>query len=280
MRRLSFLPFLPSLPFLPFVLSTGCAISTQQELALGADYAAQLQKELPIVRDAAIQADLDAIGRRLTPYSRRPEVAYRFFLVNSGTVNAFAVPGGYIYVTRAIVEKAETMDQLAGIIGHEMGHVEHRHSAEQIGRAQAAELGVGLTGVLVGGQTGRVAAQGAGLGAQLVLLRYGRDQERESDRFAVSVTTRAGINPNGIVAFFAVLRQVERQRPSDIEYFFSSHPLTEDRIRDVAQLIQSSPAATAATGSGLRDTPEFARLKAAVQRLPPPPAPPRQGGNR
>jgi predicted Zn-dependent protease len=221
-----------------------------------------------------------ALAARLTPFSVRPEVKYRFFLVNSAVVNAFAVPGGYIYVTRGIIEKMGSWDQLAGVLGHEMGHVEFRHSAKQIGRAQAAQVGVAATGVLVGGQAGQVAAQGAGVGASLVLQRYSRDQERESDRFAVEVTARAGINPGGIVSFFEVLRDVEGRRPSDLEYFFSSHPLTDDRIRDVNALIQARPDAVAALQSGVRAAPEFDRLKAAVQRLPEPADRPRQGSTR
>jgi len=253
-------------------LPAGCAITVQQELSVGADYAAQLERELPIVHDPRIQADLDAIGARLTPYSRRPEVKYRFFLVNSAVVNAFAVPGGYIYVTRGIIEKMTSMDQLAGVLGHEMGHVEYRHSAKQMGRAQAAGVGVGITSVLVGGgTTGQAATQASGIAAQLVLQRYSRDQEREADGFAVVVTPQAGIDPDGIATFFQTLRDVEGSRPSDIEYYFSSHPLTEDRIREVTAEIQQSPAAVAAEHTGQHDSPEFQRLKAAVQRLPPPP---------
>ncbi len=247
-----------------------CAISTQRELALGAEYAAQLDRELPIVRDARIQADLDAIAARLTPFSVRSEVRYRFYLVNLDMVNAFAVPGGYIYVTRGIVERMTSMDQLAGVLGHEMGHVEHRHSARQIGRTQAAQVGVGLTAVLVGGRTGEAASQGAGVAAHLALQSYSRGQERDSDRFAVDVTTRAGINPGGIVAFFEVLRQVEGNRPSDLESFFSSHPLTDDRIADVNALIQAQPAAARALQTGQRTDPAFDRLRDAVRRLPAP----------
>ena len=261
------------LPVAFAALAGACAISTQQEMEVGQQYAAQLAKELPIVHDPAIQADLNTVAARLTPFSQRPEVHYQFFLVNSDVVNAFAVPGGYIYVTRSIVEKMMSMDQLAGVLGHEMGHVEHRHSAKQLGRAQVAEVGVAVTGVLVGGEAGRVAEQGAGVGAQLVLQRYSRDQEREADRFAVGVTTQAGINPSGIVDFFRVLRQVEGNRASDVEYYFSSHPLTEDRIRDVSALIQATPAAQTATRTGQHDDPVFERLKARVHQLPPPPRP-------
>ncbi len=254
-------------------LAAACAISTQQELEIGRQYADQLARELPIVRDPAIQADLDAIAGHLTPFSRRPEIRYRFFLVNSAQINAFAVPGGYIYVTRAIVERMTHMDQLAGVLGHEMGHVEHRHSARQIGRAQAAQAGVGVTAVLLGdrGAAGEVATRGAAVGASLVLARYSRAQEQESDRAAIEYTTRAGINPEGIVDFFRTLREVEGGQSGALEQFFASHPLTDDRIRDVTAAVAASPAASEAAREGRRDSPAFDRLRDAVRRLPPPP---------
>ncbi len=252
-------------------LPTACALSVQRELDLGRDYAAQLDKELPIVRDPAIQADLDRIATRLTPFSTRPEVRYQFRLINSAAVNAFAVPGGYIYVTRALVDAATAMDQLAGVLGHEMGHVEHRHSARQIGRAQAAQVGVGLAEVLSAGSRGAgVISAGANITGSLVLARYSREQESESDRTAVDITTRAGINPSGVVAFFEVLQGVERSRPGALEGFFLSHPLTADRIAATRALIERTTAALDATRTGDHDAPEFQRLKAAVARLPAP----------
>jgi predicted Zn-dependent protease len=199
-------------------------------------------------------------------------VRYRFYLVNSDVVNAFAIPGGYVYVTRGIVERAASMDQLAGVLGHEMGHVEYRHSAQQIGRQQAADLGVGLTSVLLQGrgEVGQVATRGAGLAAQGILMRYSRDQEREADRAAVAFTTRAGINPDGIVEFFRKLKQVEGREPNTVQYFFASHPLTEDRIAAVTALIAADRAAMDATRTGQHDSPEFQDLRARVMQLPPP----------
>jgi len=254
-------------------LAAGCALNTQQELDVGRQYAAQLEKELPIVHDRQIQADLDAIGARLTPFSHRPEITYRFFLVNSAVVNAFAVPGGYVYITRGIIEHMTSMDQLAGVLGHEMGHVEKRHSARQIGRARAAQTGVGLTAILLGdrGAAGEVASRGAAVGAQLVLARYSRDQEREADHESILFTTAAGINPMGIVDFFRTLKNVEGRSPSELQYFFASHPLTQDRIDDVTAQIQADPAAARAVQTGERDDAVFHRLKDAVHRLPPPP---------
>jgi predicted Zn-dependent protease len=253
-------------------LCAACAISTQEELAIGAQYAAQLNAQLPVVHDPAIQSDLDSIAARLTPLSRRPEVTYRFFLVNLDMVNAFAVPGGYIYVTRGIVERMTSMDQLAGVLGHEIGHVERRHSAQQIGRQQMAELGVGLTAVLVGdqGTAGELATQGATLAAQGILAKYSRDQERESDREAIRMTTLAGINPDGIVDFFRTLQGVEGSRPDAIEAFFASHPMTDDRITEVTGIIAADTAASRVVRTGARDDLAFQRLRERVRRLPPP----------
>ncbi len=258
-------------PALCAALAAGCAISVQEELRLGQSYAAQLDRELPIVRDPAIQADLDRIAARLTPFSQRREVTYQFRIVNSAAVNAFAVPGGYIYVTRGLVGHAATMDELAGVLGHEIGHVEHRHSARQIGRAQAAQVGIGITQVLTEGRRGAdVANAGAAITGNLVLARYSREQEEESDRAAVALTTAARVNPQGIVRFFQTLQRVEGERPGTLESFFLSHPLTASRIEATEALIAATPAAYALVATGEHDAPEFERLKAAVRRLPPP----------
>ncbi len=258
-------------PALFAAFAAGCAITVQEELRLGQNYAAQLDKELPIVRDPAIQADLDRIAARLTPFSRRPEVTYQFRLVNSAAVNAFAVPGGYVYVTRGLVDHTGAMDELAGVLGHEIGHVEHRHSARQIGRAQAAQVGIGLTQVLTEGRRGAdVATAGAAITGNLVLARYSREQELESDRTAVALTTAARINPRGIVTFFQTLQRVEGERPGTLESFFLSHPLTASRIDATQAVIATTPAAQALLATGEHDAPEFQRLKAAVRRLPAP----------
>lgn len=250
----------------------GCALSVRQELEVGAQYAQQLDQQLPLVRDPAIQADLDRIAGRLTPLSRRPEVRYQFRIVNSDVVNAFAVPGGYIYVTRGLVEHAGTMDELAGVLGHEMGHVEYRHSAKQMGRAQLAQFGVGLaTAIAPNARAAQAAQTAASVGGRLVLARYSRDQESEADRAAVQFTTEARINPHGIVSFFAVLKGVERSRPNALAAFFMSHPLTDDRIQETGALIARTPEAVALEQTGEHDAPEFQRLKAALTRLPPPP---------
>jgi predicted Zn-dependent protease len=252
-------------------LLSGCALSVNQELELGQDYAAQLARELPLVDDPAILADLELVTRRLTPHTRRREVTYRFYVVNDSTVNAFAVPGGYIYLFRGLIEAAGSMDQLAGVIGHEIGHVELRHSAEAIGRAQAAEAGIGVAGVLLGGRTGARVQQGATLAGTLVFAKFSRDDERESDSAGVALLTQAGVNPGGLAAMFETLQRLERSRPSAIAQWFASHPMTEDRIEDVNRRIAADPRATALLQTGERDAPEFERLRRNVRPLPPPP---------
>jgi predicted Zn-dependent protease len=250
-------------------LAAGCAVSVSRELALGQRYAAQLERELEIVHVPAIQADLDRIAARLTPFSGRREITYRFHVVNSDVVNAFAVPGGYLYFTRGLIENAATLDQFAGVLGHEMAHVELRHSAEQLGRAEAAETGLGIASVLLGRPNPAVQA-GVSVAGQLVFAKFSRDQEREADEAAVGYVTQARINPGGLTGMFQVLQGLERSRPSSIEAFFASHPMTAERIADVNALIAQRPEAQALLEAGERDAPEFQRLKAAVSSLPPP----------
>lgn len=255
-----------------------CAISVRQEIDLGERYAAQLEREMPMVHDPGIQADLDRIAGRLTPFARRGEITYRFTIVNSDVVNAFAIPGGAIYVTRGLIENARSMDQLAGVLGHEMAHVELRHSAKQIGRARTAEAGIGVVGAILGREPNAAVQAGAGVAGQLVFATFSRDQERQADQAAVDYITRAGINPGGLTAMFETLQSLERSRPSALEAFFASHPMTAERIADVNGLIARTPAAQALLATGTRDAPEFGRLKDAVSGLPPPPdrrAPPK-----
>lgn len=242
----------------------------QRELDLGQRYAAQLEKEMEIVHLPTIEADLSRIAARLTPFSERREVTYRFFLVNSDAVNAFAVPGGYIYVTRALIENAVTMDQLAGVLGHEMAHVELRHSAKQLGRAEAAEAGLGVASVLLGRAPNQTVQAGVQVAGQLVFARFSRDQEREADVAAVRYVTLARINPAGLTGMFQVLQSLERSKPNAIESFFASHPMTEERITEVSALIAADSTSQALLTTGETDAPEFQRLKAAVSALPAP----------
>ena len=134
-------PALATLALATLALAGCASISPQQEQQLGDDYARQIARELPLVQDAAVNRYVNALGRRLVPAGGG---RYRFYVVNAEQVNAFAIPGGHVYVNRGLVEHTDDMAELAGVLAHEIGHVVERHSVEQLERAQNANLGINL----------------------------------------------------------------------------------------------------------------------------------------
>ncbi|MDQ3555327.1 MAG: M48 family metallopeptidase [Gemmatimonadota bacterium] len=254
--------------------ASGCApaLTTQQEVQAGAEYAAQINRQLPIVREGTINSYINGLGSRLARQADPRGIRYTFYVVNSDVVNAFAVPGGHIYVNRGLIERAANLSELAGVLGHEVAHVSERHSVERLQKAQNANLGLGVVyGILLGGRSPGAVEQGAvqGVGS-LVFAGYSRDAEREADAVGVQVVTRAGINPQGMVTFFQKLLQEERRTPGALQWF-ATHPGTEERITRVQQAIQQTPGARG--GSLATDDRSFQQFKNRVRQLP---AAPRQ----
>lgn len=258
---------------LGFSGAAACAVSIQEEIQLGDQYAAEIDKTLPVVHVPAVQAALDQAARPVIAEAVRQNLAWTFRVVNTADVNAFAVPGGHIYVTRGLIEHAASYDQLAGVLGHEIGHVDLRHSAEQIEKARAASLGVNLGYLILGRQPGQTESDAFNIAATAIFAKFSRDDEREADHAAVRYLTAAGINPGGITGMFHILQEVSGRDPSAIEQFFASHPMTGDRITDVERVIAADSAAQAATRTGRTDAPVFHDLQRAVRALPPPPKP-------
>lgn len=243
--------------------ATASSITPAQEAQLGAQYAAEINQQLPIVQNSAIQNYINQLGRSIATRVD-PRISYTFYVVNSEGVNAFAVPGGHIYVNRGLIERAESMSELAGVLGHEIGHVVERHGLEQMARMQNTELGVNLAYILLGRQPGaieQVAVQG---GASAFFASHSRAAENEADAVAVEYMVQSGINPQGIVTMFGRLLEEQQRSPSAVEQWFSTHPLTNDRIDNVQALI-----ARRGVPSGLTtDTREYQNFRNQVRRLP------------
>lgn len=245
----------------------GCAsaasISPQQEAQLGAQYAAEINQQLPIVQNSAVHSYINELGRSIA--SRvDPRLNYTFYVVNSDQVNAFAVPGGYIYVNRGLIERAESMSELAGVLGHEIGHVVERHGLEQMARQQNTALGVNLAYILLGRQPGaveQVAIQG---GASAFFASHSRADENQADEVAVQYMVQSGIDPQGIVTMFQRLIDEQQRQPSAVEQWFSTHPLTQDRITHVQSLINQ----TGARGNLTRDTQAYQQFRSRLRQLP------------
>ena len=260
---------------LPLLLALGaCAVSEEQEAALGEQTASEIAAQLPLVRDPAITEYVSELGLALARRTERPDLEWRFFVVDSDDVNAFAVPGGYVYVNRGLITRAGSLRELAGVLGHEVNHVALRHSAEQLESQTRTQVGVGLVCSLTGWCEGAAAQVAINAAGAAWFARHSRGDEAEADSAAVATLVRAGIDPAGVPLMFAQLLAERRMRPAGVEQWFASHPLEEDRIAATRALVERLDPALL---DGLvEDTPAFHAFKDRVAALPPPPPPPPQ----
>jgi beta-barrel assembly-enhancing protease len=252
----------------------GCAISTQQEVQMGQSYASQLNSTLPVVTDPEVQQYINQLGDSIAKLTGRADLDWHFFVVNTDVVNAFALPGGFIYVNRGVIERADKMDELAGVMGHEIGHVVKRHSVKQMQQQQGANIGVALTCVLTHVCDSQASQAAIQVGGAAVFASFSRQDEKEADEEGFKNVVRAGISPKGLVTFFQKLMSEEKGGGSPVDAWFSDHPLTQDRIADVQQLIDHLDPAV--LNSLTEDTKAFHRFKDRVHALPPGPKPQQQ----
>ena len=183
------------------------------------------------------------------------------------------MPGGFVYVNRGLVERADQMDELAGVLGHEIGHVLRRHTIKQMQKAQGANIGVTLACVLTSICNSQVAGAAINIAGGAVFARFSRQDEAEADAEGFDNVVRAGISPVGMVTMFQKLLDERRTRPGAVESWFLTHPLEEDRIQAIQAKINQLPRNTLASLG--TDTRNFHSFKARIQSLPPSP-PPRQ----
>ena len=250
--------------------AAGCIASTQQEVAMGSQYAAEINRQLPIITDPQVASYIRVLGDSIARVADQRNLDWHFYVVDQQEVNAFAVPGGYIYINRGLIERSETLSELAGVLGHEIGHVTERHSMEQMAKSQQANLGLGIACILApqvcNSGVGSTAIQ---LGAGGVFAKFSRDDEREADRVGVEFVVRAGIDPRGIPAMFRTLLAERNSRPGALEGMFSTHPLAEDRVQEAeAMIAQIDPVIVKSLTT---DTRAFQQFKARLKSLPPSP---------
>jgi predicted Zn-dependent protease len=256
------------------LLLSACGVSQDQEVAIGRQNAEQIGARLPLVTDPVVTAYVQALGLSIARTTSRPDLDWRFFVVDSRDVNAFALPGGIIYVNRGLIDRAAKLDELAGALGHEIGHVVRRHSVEQMKKATGANVAVSLTCTLTRICDNDVAQAAIRVGGAALFARYSRADEAEADSEAVENVIRAGIDPEGIPALFERLIAERRTSPMAIEAFFASHPLEEDRLRESRRLIASIDPAALRDLS--RDVPSYQEFRARLRALPHAPEPPRR----
>jgi predicted Zn-dependent protease len=250
-----------------------CGVSTQQEVEMGQSYSQQINAQLPIVSDPEINRYINVLGDSIAKLSDERNLDWRFYIVDSRDVNAFAVPGGFIYINRGLIERAQTLSMVAGVLGHEIGHVIERHSVQQMQKMQQAQIGVTLACILTRVCESQAAGALIDVAGTAVFAKFSRDDEREADRNAITYVTRAGSHPGGIPAMFRVLLAERNRGASAVESWFSTHPLEEERITETEAMIKQIDAAILETLTV--DTPRYQEFRRRVQALPPPPATPR-----
>lgn len=250
------------------VTAFACAPTVQQEIQIGNQYSAEVERTMPIIKDGAARSAFLASVAPLRRVVRRKDLAWEFEIVNSDQVNAFAVPGGHIYVFRGLIERARHWDEFAGAVAHEIGHVDLRHSAQQMGTASAANTGLTLAYVLLGRRPSGAEQLAVGLAGGAVFAKFSRDDEREADSMAVEYLTEARIDPNGMIKMFETLRDLQQREPSKVELWFASHPMPSERIANTERYIATVPGARAATRTGRSDSDAFAQLQRRLRALP------------
>ena len=231
-----------------------------QEVQLGKQFSHEIEKELKIYSDPVVTAYIDQLGQHLVNHSQRQNITYHFKVVNTEVVNAFAVPGGYLYVNIGLIRAAANESELAGVIGHEIGHVVGKHGVKQMTR----QLGLAAVAQLaLGEDQSKLKQMVANLATNGVLMKYSRDAEREADIYAVQEMYDAGVDPEGMATFFEKLLRLQKSKPSKLQQLFSTHPPTAERIAAVRSQIARLP-----RKSNLKkDSQRFHQIK---KRLPPP----------
>jgi predicted Zn-dependent protease len=223
-------------------------MSVDQEIQIGQQSDPEIRRQMGVYENAALQEYVRGIGMRLARVSERPDLPWHFTIVDTPAVNAFAVPGGYIYITRGILPYLDSEAALAGVLGHEVGHVTARHSAQQYTKEAGAGLGLALLSVFVpeAQPFGGLAQQAAGL----LFLKYGRDDELQADGLGVRYASRAGWDPHGVQQMLTTLQRLDAASGTSkgVPNWLSTHPAAADRVEKVDTAIRTAAAAAPAGG--------------------------------
>jgi predicted Zn-dependent protease len=250
-RKVSVSLFAPALALA--VAAAGCAtnpatgqhqfslMSEEQEIDAGRQNDVQIRRDMGVYSDRALEEYVAGVGMRLAAVSERPNLSWHFTVVDSPAINAFALPGGYVYITRGILPFLDDESQLAGVLGHEIGHVTARHAVQQYSKSTGAQLGLILGSIFVpgGAQTAQLGETGLGV----LLLKNSRDDEAQADQLGVRYAARAGWDPAGVPRMLTTLGRVEEASDNKgVPNWLATHPAPEDRVQRVQAAVQTAEA--------------------------------------
>jgi predicted Zn-dependent protease len=250
-------------------LSAVSLVSVSDEIALGRQTQRQITAKVHRVTDSTVTSYVQSVGRRLVARAPGPRYPYSFSVANHREINAFALPGGPVWIHRGAIAAAGNEAQLAGVLAHEVAHIAERHAANHLTKSLIANGLLGLLGAVLGNDP---AARNAQIAAQLLaggyMLKFSRDDEREADRVGARILRAAGWDAREMIAFMEILRNQQGRDPGSVEVFLSSHPGPAER----AALLRS---ALQGVSGGRRDSDQFRQVRARLSRVAPAPPMPR-----
>lgn len=236
-------------------------ISVEDEIQLGRQAQAEVRKQVPELTDREVKAYVTSVGRRLAGRATGPKYPYSFTVANYREINAFALPGGPVWIHRGVLAAARNEAQLAAVLAHEIAHISQRHAADQMSKRLVANGLIGLLGAVLGNDR---SAQTAQLGARVLaggyMLKFSRDDEREADTVGAAIMRRAGWDAREMIAFMQTLQREQGRNPASMEVFLSSHPAPGERAERLRRSLKAG---------GTKDSAAFRKIKTRLSRMPP-----------
>ncbi|MCZ2080361.1 MAG: M48 family metalloprotease [Bryobacteraceae bacterium] len=236
--------------------------SIEKEMALGKQLAEEVERQSRVVDDPVVSEYVNRLGQNLVRNSDA-KVPFTIKVLDSGEVNAFALPGGYLFVNTGLIERTESEAQLAGVLAHEIAHVAARHGTRQATRGRIINIAT-IPLIFMGGWAGYIANQAAGIAVPLGFLKFSRGFEEEADLYGIQYLYKAGYDPTAFVDFFEKLQTLEKKKPGTLAKVFSSHPMTGDRIKDAQEYMSTE---LAPREEYVVTTSEYEEVKARVEAL-------------
>lgn len=209
-------------------------ISTSQEVSIGKEFASEVDSTNPVSGDSVIIAYVDEVGQKIARISDRADLTYHFSVIDTPVVNAFACPGGFIYVYTGLLKTMDNEAQLAGVLAHEISHVVARHGVKRLQQI----LGLQVLLSIALGESSELTQQAVGTGIGVLLQGYSRDNEFDADEYGTLYMQKGGYNPEGMVQLLEKLQEMSKHDPGFFEKIMATHPPTKDRIQRVQRQIQ------------------------------------------
>jgi predicted Zn-dependent protease len=237
----------------------------EQDVEIGQQAAAQVRSQVDIVNDRQLQQYVSKVGNKLAAHSEAGGYPYSFTLINENSINAFALPGGPVFIHSGLIEAADSEAQFAGVLAHEIGHVALRHATNQASKANLLQFPAALAAAVIGDQSAaaQLGQAGLGLGINSVLLKYSRDAEREADVFGAQLMAKSGYSPLEMAHFF---EKLEEEGGSRAPEFLSSHPNPGNRV----EAVQAESKAIPQKGDDSASSGDFERVQRQIAQLRPP----------